>query len=175
MGYEDDGDGVYREVYESHFRPTMFVPALNLIAIPAKCPPTVAQPLRESFALFFSSPGAASNNIRIAVEELLTELRVKRFNTVGGQRRFISLHQRINLLPRKFVDLRELMLAIKWLGNAGSHGDGGSGAISADDVMDAYEMMEHILAEVYSPRSNRLAAIAKKVNKRKGPLRIKKR
>jgi hypothetical protein len=38
-----------------------------------------------------------------------------------------------------------MIYAIKWLGNAGSH-DGD--AVSMDDVMDSYELLEHILEEL---------------------------
>ena len=38
-----------------------------------------------------------------------------------------------------------------------------------DDVMDAYELTEHILEEIYETKSKKLKAIAKKVNKKKGP------
>ncbi len=38
-----------------------------------------------------------------------------------------------------------------------------------DDVMDAYELTEHVLQEIYEPRIKKLKAIAKKVNKKKGP------
>ncbi|MGB3133805.1 MAG: DUF4145 domain-containing protein, partial [Candidatus Macondimonas sp.] len=83
------------------------------------------------------------------------------------KRRFISLHQRIALLPPKYAHLKDLILAIKWLGNAGSH-DGGS-EVTLDDVMDSYELTEHILQEVYAPKLEKLQKIAKNVNKKKGP------
>jgi len=35
--------------------------------------------------------------------------------------------------------------------------------------MDAYEIMEHILSEIYENKSTKLKALAKKVNKAKGP------
>lgn len=59
-----------------------------------------------------------------------------------------------------------MLFAVKWLGNAGSH-EGTE--LSANDVLDAYEIMEHLLEEIYSQRSTRLQAIAKRVNRNKGP------
>ena len=53
-----------------------------------------------------------------------------------------------------------------WLGNAGSH-EGTE--LSNNDVLDAYEIMEHLLAEIYNNKGARLAALAKKVNRNKGP------
>jgi Domain of unknown function (DUF4145) len=156
--------------YDEFFLPKYFEPHLRLINIPEKCPESVSKPLKESFGLFFSSPSAASNNVRMAIEELLTELKVRRFNLVKNERRFMSLNQRINLLPLKFSQLKDLILAIKWLGNAGSHA---SGKVSMDDVMDSYDLIEHVLHEIYAPKTKKLAALAKQINKKEGPLKRK--
>lgn len=162
------GDGEPEQTWQDFFRPKYFEPPLEIIGVPDECPNTVAEPLRESFRLFFASPAAASNNVRIALEALLTELGVRRFNTKNGKRTFLNLHTRISLLPAKYVDLRELFLAIKWLGNAGSHADS---AIKIDDVMDAYELVDHVLQELYAQRAKKVKALAKKINKKKGPKR----
>ena len=103
------------------FRPMFFEPHLVFFEIPEECPDEVAAPLRQSFRLFFASPSAAANSVRIAIEELLTQLGVKRFTNSGGKRRVMSLHGRIGLLPSKYAKLKDLFLAVKWLGNVGSH------------------------------------------------------
>ncbi|NKE72846.1 DUF4145 domain-containing protein [Candidatus Manganitrophus noduliformans] len=170
--YEDE-NGKWVQEYHDLFRPKFFEPHLILLDIPEKCPESVSSPLHESFTLFFSVPNAASNNVRIAIEELLTHLKVKRFNIIKGKRRFISLHQRIYLLPPKYAHLKDLILAIKWLGNSGSHGNGDAkGVITMDDVMDSYDLIEHILHEIYAPKTKKLVALAKKVNKRKGRMKV---
>ena len=43
-----------------------------------------------------------------------------------------------------------MILAIKWLAQDGSQDEGVS--VSIDDVMDAYELTEKILEEVYAPK-----------------------
>ena len=163
--YEDE-HGEWAQSIEELFKPQFFEPHLKLLRIPTKCPDSIVKPLNESFRLFFAAPSAASNSVRIAIEALLTELKVKRFTVVKNQRRIISLHQRISLLPPKYAQLKDLLTAIKWLGNAGSHDAEG---ISNDDVMDAYDLTEHVLTEIYAPKAKKLAALAKKVNKKKGP------
>jgi hypothetical protein len=164
---QEDEHGEPEQVYEDHFRPKFFQPHLKLFPFPDGCPGSVTKPLEDSFSLFFSAPHAASNSVRIALESLLTELKIRRFNLTGGKRRFISLHQRIGLLPPKYAHLKDLILAIKWLGNAGSHD--GAADVTLDDVMDSYELTEHILQEVYAPKLAKLKKLAKKVNKKKGP------
>jgi len=166
---DEDEKGEMIEVYEDYFRPRFFEPHLVLMNIPEKCPEAISAPLKESFRLFFAAPSAAANNVRVAIEELLTDLKVKRFNVKNNKRHFISLHQRIDLMPPKHAKLKALILAIKWLGNAGSHSHDGKNEISMDDVMDLYELMEHVLGEIYSSKTKKLEALAKKVNKKKGP------
>ena len=164
----EDENGQPAEFYDDYFRPKFFVPNLKLLHVPENCADTaVASALENSFVLFFAAPHAALSSVRIAIESLLTELKVRRFNVVDGKQRFINLHQRIALLPGKWAHLKEMMLAIKWLGNAGSHNGGKE--VTHDDVLDAYELTEHILQEVYAPKLSKLAKLAKKVNKKKGP------
>jgi hypothetical protein len=154
------------EVYRDLFKPLFFNPPLKIIRIPNKAPEIVSEALNSSFALFFCSPSAASNHVRTSVEELLTDLKVKRFELSRGKRRSISLNRRIELLPAKYLGFKDLLLAIKWLGNAGSHS---WKEVKFDDVMDAYEIMEHLLAEIYDSRTMKVKALAKKVNTSKGP------
>jgi hypothetical protein len=164
--FDRNGEPDYE--YADFFRPLFFDPPLTLFEIPGECPASVGLELENSFAQFFASPSAALNFARSAIEALVTHLGVKRFQVQGGKRRPISLHARINLLPAQYVNVKELLLAIKWLGNAGSH----PGAeISADDVLDAYELIEHVLLELFGGKSKAMKALAKKVNKRKGPKR----
>jgi len=166
---DEDGKGEMIQVYEDYFMPRFFEPHLMLMDIPEKCPESISAPLKESFRLFFAAPSAAANNVRVAIEELLTDLKVKRFNVRNNKQHFISLHQRIESLPPKHSNLKEFLRAIKWLGNAGSHSHDGKNEVSMDDVMDSYEFMEHVLGEVYASKTKRLVSLAKKVNKKKGP------
>lgn len=163
---EHDEHGYPQQVYGDFFKPLFFHPHLKLISVPESAPVDVKNKLHESFQLFFSSPSAASNHVRAAIESMLNDLNVNRCRISNGKRRLINLHQRIDLLPSKYEELKELLMAVKWLGNAGSH----SGKdLTSDDVMDAYEIMEHILAEIYDSKSTKIKALAKKVNKAKGP------
>lgn len=158
--------GEPEQVYADFFRAKFFEPPLRFFDVPDKCPETVVEPLVESFRLAFSSPSSAANHVRRALEALLTELHVKRYITKSGKRTFLSLHTRIGLLPGKFAEQKDMLLALKWLGNAGSHS---SADVTLDDVMDAYELIQHVLEEVYASKTKKLKALAKKVNKKKGP------
>lgn len=164
--YTTDENGEYDVEYYDFFRPKFFHPHLKIFAPPKNSPESVSGELDVSFSLVFSDPSSAANHVRIALENLLTELRIKRFNSSNGKRKYLNLHQRIDLLPTKFDHVKELFYAVKWLGNAGSHSHQ---ELTFDDVFDAYEIISQILEEVYDDRKKKVASMAKKINKRKGP------
>ncbi|MBI5279059.1 MAG: DUF4145 domain-containing protein [Burkholderiales bacterium] len=167
MEYEDDDHG-WIQAGEDRFTPQYFSPSLILMDIPGKCPATARIHFEESFALFFADPGAALNSARAGLEAVLTHLGIKRFIVSKGKRRPLSLHQRILMLPPKFSSLADLLLAAKWLGNAGSH-DGTSPTQA--DVRVMYDLLEHVLSEIYEGKTKKLKAIAKKVIRKKGPVK----
>ena len=73
----------------------------------------------------------------LQLKNFLTELKIRRYTVAKGRRPTIKLHDRINLLPDKYAHFKETILAVKWLGNAGSHGNGvAKDMISKDDVLD---------------------------------------
>jgi len=170
--YDEHGDPEVE--YSDFFKPRCFEPPLKVLSSPQETPPSVVLLLEESFRLLFSSPSAALNQVRIATEQLLTELGVKRFDVRGKKRYALSLHARIALLPAKYAAFTDMIFAIKWLGNAGSHAPGENDEITMDDVLDAYEFLDHVLKELYLPkRIEALKKKAKAVNKKRGPVKIK--
>jgi hypothetical protein len=165
--YEDEEHGWVQDADE-RFDPKFFQPSLVLMDIPEECPLPAAEHLHASFSSFFSDPGASLNSVRAAVEAVLTDLGIKRFNVSGKKRRPLSLHQRILLLPAKYKEQADLLLAVKWLGNAGSHD---SDTPERHDVSLAYDLLEHILSDIYIQKAKKLKSLAKKVNKKKGPIK----
>jgi hypothetical protein len=161
-----DSDGTPYLNHENEYVPKFFFPHLNIFQIPPNTPIEIKSEIEKSFSLFFASPSATSNHTRRAIELLLTHLKVKRYGTTKKKKRYIiPLHQRIELLPKKLHNLEDLFMAIKWLGNAGSH----PSKISIDDVMDSYDILEEIFKELFEKRRKRVKNLAKKINKKKGP------
>lgn len=156
-------NGVHHWFLKNYFKPKHFQPALELIRIPTDCPGTVKSLVEDSFSLFFQSPSAAANCIRASIEQLLTELKIKKFNTTKGKRKIINLHHRIELLQNQYSEVYDLILAIKWLGNAGSHNQD---SLTTDDVLDAYELLEHVLDEIYVQNAKKMKTLAKKIIKK---------
>ena len=156
--------------YYDYFEPKFFWPHLKIFEIPKNTPKAISDEINKSFELFFASPSASSSQVRIALEKILDHLKIKRCVTRNKKRVFISLHERISLLPPAYDDLKDLFFAIKWLGNAGSH----SHNITIDDVMDAYDILETSLNEIFEEKIKSIKRLAKQINSKKGPKGSKK-
>jgi hypothetical protein len=164
-GFDEDG---YPECdWIPYFDPSIFIPHLHLFEVPEKTPELVSDEIEKSFAVFFADNKAAANHIRSAIEQLLNELKIKKFTVKNKKRRSLPLHFRIDTLPTKYIALKKALLAIKWLGNAGSHpGE----SLEKDDVLDAYEILEHLLNDLYNPKKATVEKLVQAINKKKGPL-----
>jgi len=165
---DEDGNLIF--VKGVFFIPKYFSPSLSIFDYSSKISSEVKEELEKSFALFFCDPSSSGNHIRIALENLLTYLKIKRSVTTKGKRKYLALHNRIMLLPKKYHEIQDLFFAIKWLGNVGSH----SGKqVTSDDILDAYELMKEILTEVFTQKSKKMKNLAKQINKKKGPRKSK--
>lgn len=162
---EEDGSPTIS--YTNVFVPEYFYPSLSLFAISEKCPETVTKEIKQSFKLFFADPSAAANYVRKAVDEILTSKGVARFTAnKKGKRVRIPLHNRITVFETVKPDIAKKLFAIKWLGNEGSHAD----TISKNDVLDAYEILEWVLDDLYVGYRKQLEDKVSKINKTKKPL-----
>jgi len=155
-------DGTPGNGWEDYFKPKYFQPALNIFIPPENTPHLIKRELSDSFGLFFSSPRAALNGLRIALEVLLNELGVPSVNTNG---KFIPLDQRIDLLDAKYTVIVAPAKAIKWMGNDGSHAGTG---ITSNHVLDAYAIFEHVLDQIYPKGNATLDNLIAKINANKG-------
>ncbi|RMG98211.1 MAG: DUF4145 domain-containing protein [Chloroflexi bacterium] len=150
------------EWYDS-FEPLHFWPTLDIINIPDKTPDDVAKELRSAFSLFKIDPSACANRIRVSLELLLDHLGVQRKKrTSGGKMKILTLHERIELLRPKNPDVCDQLIAIKWVGNTGSH----STFATTSDLLDVFEILEHALSEIVSERSKQVSKLAKKLTKK---------
>ena len=164
--YGYDADGRTEINYEDFFTPKYFSPHLKLFDIPKDIPPEVENEINKSFDLIFSDAASSANHIRVALEHLLTHLGIKRFTIIKGKRNFLALHKRIELIPSKYNHIKDIIFAIKWLGNAGSHSNH---EVTFDDVLDSYELMQELLEEMFNNSREKAKALAKVINKKKGP------
>ncbi len=157
------------EEWEEQFAPECCIPMPDIIGLPKKCPVAVASELRAAFKLFWSDPSAAANRTRVAVERLMDHLRIqKRGRTKQGKK--WDLHNRIGEFTEtaRLESWRELgkqLMAIKWLGNKGSH----ERTVPKDDVLTAFEIIQNALFEIIDHRSSRLVFLARGLTAKHAP------
>lgn len=118
-------------------------------------------------ALYWIDPNAAGNRVRVAVEEILTTRHLPKTQIVKGERRDISLHARIKKWEMKEPDICRKLFAIKWICNAGSH----AGELTRDGLLDAMDVLQFTLNEIYDDHKRDLELTVSRVNKKRGPVR----
>lgn len=163
--YDQDYDGVVSQTYVDTFEPRFLFPAPPLVRLIQETPKVVKEKLVEAAGLVWQNSEASANQVRQAVESLMDCQKIKKTEIQRGKRVRLSLHRRIKIFERTDPINGEILLAIKWLGNTGSH----LGKLSRKDVFDAFDMMELVLTNLYSQAAKQIQRKAKAINKAKGP------
>ncbi|MGH8379300.1 DUF4145 domain-containing protein [Pseudomonas sp.] len=161
--HEVDDNGEWNALDVTYFDPKFFYPALSIANCPDRTPYRVKEQVDAAGALYFSHPDSCCNSIRAAAEEILTDLGVDVLDDKGG---FISFAKRIQGLPSERESVVALFHAIRWLGNYGSHP--GSG-LQRSHALDAFDILDLLLEELYSDRKLKTQELAKRINDAKGP------
>jgi hypothetical protein len=165
---EDEADWDYVNVYH----PQYVNPSPRLITLPEDCPQPVGDALRRAMIAQWSDASAAANHIRKAVEALLDELKQPRYSISKKRTRHrLPLHERIVGLASRDLELSNALLAVKWIGNEGSHRD----ELTRDDVFDALDLIEDVLKTLFDDHKTRLNRLVRQINRRKGPQRRSRR
>jgi hypothetical protein len=110
------------------------------------------------------------------VEALLTDKKVPRHRRSRKKNRLvrIDLHGRIEEFRKRDAETADYLLALKWLGNVGSHTN--LDLLGVEDLLNGFEMFEHVIQLVYVKHERKLKKMAKTINSRKGrPLRRKRK
>lgn len=162
----DDSRG-YEEL-SIYLTPHSFVPPVPIFDVPAKSPEPIVKALHSSFDLFWSNPSAAGNALRVAVEHLMDHEAVPQFpKGVRQESKRLNLHNRIEGYYKKtHPDRAELLLAVKWIGNAGSH----KAELIRQDLLHGYTIFERVLDEMFN-KANHVRLLAKKIVKARGRLK----
>ena len=167
FGVIDYDEELKEQFYYEKFVPEYFSPALELFTISKKCPEIVASQIRQSFKLFFADQSASATYVRKAVEEILTNKGIPRFAVSRkGYKTKILLHDRIVVFEVKKPDIAKRLFALKWLGNEGSHAN----TITKNDLLDAYEILEWAIDDLYVGYKKLIEKKVLKINKSMKPL-----
>lgn len=156
-GWDEPEDG---EEYYQWFHPKTFFPSLHPFELPAKCPEEITDPLLASFSIFLMQPSAAANLIRISVERMLTAMGVPEHKKTGWR---IGLKERLEKLPEIYAAYSGQLMAIKFLGDAGSHD---YDKVKLKDIEDAFEIMDHVVNDLFSGRKESIEILTKRLSEK---------
>lgn len=160
--FDVDSEEQWSRYYVQYIRPKNFFPPLKFIICPPATPKEVQAHLETASSLFHAYPSASCNSLRMAAEDILTSLGVPEAKPGG----FLSFGNRIKKLPDSSNEYN-LLDAIRWLGNEGSH----SGSkISHEDAGHAFEVIDLLLEECYGDRKKKIHDLAAAIRKHKGPV-----
>ncbi|MEH5573131.1 DUF4145 domain-containing protein [Raoultella ornithinolytica] len=151
---ERDWDSVNGDQLVDWFEPKSFSPALHPFQIPEKCADEISKPLTASFSVYLTQPGSAANLIRITVERMLTAIGVPELNE---KQRRVPLHHRLETLLGQYGPYKEPLMAIKFLGNAGSHT---YDEVKIDDIEAAFEIMDYVVTDLFSGRKESIDVLS---------------
>jgi hypothetical protein len=168
-------DGSIEEIFENQFYPEYFTTAPKIIQLPLECDTEIEMEIEKSFQLFFVDIHACGSKIRSVIESILDNFKIPRRKKINREAKVEiktkSLHERIIHFGQQNAKAAERLLAIKWIGNFGSHGL----KLERSDLLDAYEIFEVALQEIYDDDKRRVDKLTKSINKKKGPLNKRKR
>jgi hypothetical protein len=168
-----DHEGQTQIDYQSVFEPQFFNPPLPVFAIPLNCPDEVSLQLTSAFSLIWHDLESCANRMRSGVEALLDDRSVSKTTLTAKKKRVpLTLHSRIELFKKKQPEAAEFLMAIKWIGNYGSHKS--TKTMSVDDLLNGFEFFEAALDLLYVSKAVTLKKMAAKVTKRKGRPLLKK-
>jgi hypothetical protein len=157
-----DKHGNPYEKFPIIYRPKYFHPNVKLFPVSSAVPENMYIAVNKSFELYFCNYGSALNQLRVCIEILLESWGIP----ARENGRFVSLHERISKIPHQYNNLKAVLEAAKWLGNAGSHS---SHEITKSDMLDAYEIINYVLKEVFESNHDRISNLANEINTNKGP------
>jgi hypothetical protein len=162
--HEDTGEPGY-EILRL-FRPRLIHPQPDVFLLPANTPEEIASEIRRAFGLIWSDPSAAVNSLRTGVDRLMDHLRLPRNRrTSSGKLVRLTLHERIEGFTRLNAELGSALLAVKWIGNVGSH----RSDLQEADVFDGLDIISHVLDEAIGQRSKYIERLTREINRAKGP------
>lgn len=87
--------------------------------------------------------------------------KVKKLSKQGGAK--LTLHARLLEFEKSDQVNGPILRAIKWIGNEGSH----QGGVSREEVLDAFDMMELALVNLYDDAKTKIMKKVKAVIKAK--------
>ena len=160
-----DEEGNQTSEWRVEFKPLLCWPMPDIFELPQQCPKEVRIELRAAFRLFWSDQAASAGRVRVSLERLMDHFGISKRRK--GQKGYhaLKLHDRIETFSKARSEAGKKLMALKWLGNTASH----QGDVSRDDILDGFEILEYLLAELFEQRALRVDDLAKQLTKKHAP------
>jgi hypothetical protein len=156
------------EVFEV-LHPIFRRPAPPIIDLPQRVPAQVRKEIELAFQVFWTDYRVCASRLRTSLERLMDHFGVAKTRiqknsakpTEAGRRKVLDLSARIDKLPSKIGthDYGEILHALRFIGNLGTHGD----KVSRSAMLDAFRLYEIALGELFEDKSESAKAIIKRL------------
>jgi hypothetical protein len=137
----------YDEQYAEFHRLEHIYPAPIIMEIPEGAPDDVTKGVTRASRVLLSDPGLSATALRSAVEVFLTTQGVAGTNASGG---FRSVDARIKEWKKSDAtrsQVADLLLAVKWLGNKGTHEDS---LLDFKEVLEGAALLDEAFHRTYA-------------------------
>lgn len=134
--------------YYEQLYPKTVDPSPRIIEVPDSVPAEIGVLIARATREVWGDPGASANTLRMALELIAADYGIKNAFPDG---RFKPLDARLReLIPLLSSDDTAYLIALKWLGNSGSHADA---VVSQEDILVGFDLLELVLAQLYDSSS----------------------
>lgn len=160
-------NGEYYEKKITIYEPKYFFPNLRLFKLPKEVSKELKEQIDLSFSHYFNDLSSCANRIRTTIEVILDDIKAPKYKIgkLGKRLVFTKLHNRIDNFKKKKRIIAELLLAIKFIGNEGSH----IGKVEVDDILDAYEILNEVIDMAFVDKRKKVIKIAEEINQIRKP------
>jgi len=160
-----DNDIEVAPPYDRYY-PKYIFPTLHFFELTDDIPYDIEDALKNAFKLFWTDNSACANAIRITIDEILNDKRILKTKLLKSKKRIkLTLHERIELFKKKNTEIANHLMAVKWIGNAGTHSED----IDTEDLLDGFDLLKYSLEKLYTSHDKEIAQLTKKINQRRKP------
>lgn len=163
--YREEGDDCF-SITLPLLTPVVAQPIIILSRLHHEVPLAVRQAFDNCFTQFWLDNNACGNKLRVVVELLMDEQKIPAMKT---------LHPRIEKFKKDVAThLGEMIEAVKWIGNLGSHK---GQDLSREDIVLAMQMIDLVTRKLYETESDKYEKLlhlkSMAINKEKGAIHVK--
>ena len=166
----DDSMEFYDSEAYTNYYVTYIFPTLRLMEYPVGVPDKIKDPIDAAELVLLSDASAAANRIRIAIEALLDCQGVRKCPRNNRSTR-LTTHARIGEFQQRNSAAASYLMAVKWIGNAGSHD---REIVPLVSVLEGFELFARAVELIYDPHEKALEQRAAIINRQGRNLRLPK-